>query len=117
MPFHTGAGAPRGRETGEPPSKRVVCSGEAVFRAVNGVIDGPFAEMPVSTALTFGDSRLISGRHYVAVMLPSGERGYVFVDTKVLKIKCAAHAKVPGQGRAAQRPRNFSGSSSISRLP
>ena len=58
-----------------------------VFRAVNGVIDGPFTEMPVGTELTFGDSRLLSGRQYVAVMLPTGERGYVFADTKVLKIK------------------------------
>lgn len=59
-----------------------------VFRLEDGTITSPpFAEVAVGAEVDYGDPRLLSGRQYVPVMLPDGQRGYILGDSKVVRFK------------------------------
>jgi len=60
------------------------------FRALNGVVEAPLAELPVGTELDCGDvrdARLFSGRQCLPARLSDGQRGYIYADTLVIHLK------------------------------
>lgn len=81
------------RQSGErmverrPMRGRVVEKPAAVFRSTSGAIGAQFAEVAVGAEIEFGEARLISGRQYTSVLLPDGQQGYIFGDTKVVTFK------------------------------